>query len=114
ETHPFVGEAIDIRCAVAHHPAAITTQIPDTDVIAKDDENVWLLRVHHVSSPLFRDRGAARSSSAVPAQLRPAGPRAARTAPDTRFAFSWQTRCGRVGGRHEAPLPSRDIGAQRR
>src|SRR5215831_12927023 len=37
EHHPFVGNAVDIWCLVAHHAAAVAAEVPVPDVIAPND-----------------------------------------------------------------------------
>ncbi len=47
EHHPFRGEPVDVWCLIAHQPAAVATQIRNTDVISPDDQNVRFLLVRH-------------------------------------------------------------------
>ena len=37
ETHALVGDAVDVRRAIAHQAVAVTTEIADPDVVAPDD-----------------------------------------------------------------------------
>ena len=39
----FVGDAVDIGRAVAHHPAVVGADVPIADVITHDDQDVWFL-----------------------------------------------------------------------
>jgi hypothetical protein len=41
EDHPFPADAVDVRRAAAHHAAMVGTDIPDADVVAPDDQDVW-------------------------------------------------------------------------
>ena len=43
EHHSFLGDAIDVGRAIAHHPHRVGTDISLTDVVAEDDEHVWFL-----------------------------------------------------------------------
>ena len=43
EDRTFVGDAIDIGRAVAHHAAVVSTDVPITDVVTHDREDVWLV-----------------------------------------------------------------------
>ena len=49
ECNTFVGDAIDIRRSVAHHASAEVTDIPRTDVVTPQDQNVGLLFGHSCS-----------------------------------------------------------------
>jgi hypothetical protein len=42
EAHTFVGDAVNVRGAIAHQAIAVATEIGDSDVVAPDDENVGL------------------------------------------------------------------------
>src|SRR5262249_53956910 len=48
ERGALVSNAIDVGCAVSHHPAAEERAVPDADVIAPEDEDVGFLRSHGV------------------------------------------------------------------
>ena len=50
EKHSLVGDPVDVGREVAHHSAAVATQVRDADVVAPDDEDVRFL-VRHGSSP---------------------------------------------------------------
>jgi hypothetical protein len=56
EPHPFIGDAVDVGRAIAHHPAAVATQVPDADIVTPDDEDVRLVDLlrllRHALSPL--------------------------------------------------------------
>src|ERR1700722_5160276 len=56
EPHSLVGDAVDIRRALAHQAVAVTTQIGDADVVAPDHQNVGLT-VRHESGPFSRPSG---------------------------------------------------------
>ena len=43
EQHALLGDAVDVGRAVAHQPMRVTAQVRLTDIIAPDDEDVWLL-----------------------------------------------------------------------
>src|SRR5207247_4618144 len=45
EQRAAFGEAINVRCLVAHHALVVGADVPVTDVVAPDDEDVWLLRL---------------------------------------------------------------------
>ena len=51
EKHSLVGDPVDVGREVAHHSPAVTTQVPDADVVTPDDENVRFLVGHF--SPLL-------------------------------------------------------------
>ena len=44
EDRAFVGNAVDVRSAVAHLAAIVGADIPVADIVSHDDEDVWLLR----------------------------------------------------------------------
>ena len=46
EDHALVGDAVDVRGAVAHHALAVAAEVPHADVIAPEDENVGFLVCH--------------------------------------------------------------------
>ena len=48
EKHSLVGDPVDVGREVAHHAAAVATQVRDADVVAPDDEDVRF-GVRHVS-----------------------------------------------------------------
>ena len=39
----FFGDAVDVRGAISHHPAVVVTDIPSTDVITPDHEDIGFL-----------------------------------------------------------------------
>src|SRR6058998_2441134 len=41
--HPFVGDAIDVGRLIAHHPPTVTAEVPVTDIVAPDDEDIGFL-----------------------------------------------------------------------
>ena len=43
EDHPFLGDAVDVRRAVAHHPHRVGADVRLADVVAPDDDDVGLL-----------------------------------------------------------------------
>jgi hypothetical protein len=47
EQHPFVGDAVDIRGAVAHDAVAVAAQVRHSDVVTPDDDDVGLRVVGH-------------------------------------------------------------------
>jgi hypothetical protein len=47
EGNAFVCDAVDVRGSVAHHASAEVTAIPSADVIAPQDQDIWLLRSHN-------------------------------------------------------------------
>jgi hypothetical protein len=51
EDRAFVGDAVDVGRAVAHHAAVVGADVPVADVVAHDDEDVRLLLL------LLRRRG---------------------------------------------------------
>jgi len=55
EDRTFLGEAVDVGRAIAHHAATVGADVPVADVVAEDDENVGFL--------LLRVRGRAREAS---------------------------------------------------
>ena len=42
EDRAFLGDAVDVRRAVAHHAAVVGADVPQPDVVAEDDEDVRL------------------------------------------------------------------------
>ena len=42
EDRAFLGDAVDVRRAVAHHAAVVGADVPVADVVAEDDEDVRL------------------------------------------------------------------------
>ena len=44
---PSLRDAIDVGRAIAHHAAAVVADVPDTDVVAPEDEDVRFLRGGH-------------------------------------------------------------------
>jgi hypothetical protein len=46
EQHAFLGDAIDVRRAIAHQPMCVATQIRLADVIAPDHQNIGLVDGH--------------------------------------------------------------------
>ena len=42
EDRAFLGDAVDVRRAVAHHAAVVGADVPQPDVVAEDDEDVGL------------------------------------------------------------------------
>ena len=52
EPHPLVGDAVDVRRAVAHQPVAVAAQVRDADVVAPDDQDVGLVVGHAAVSSL--------------------------------------------------------------
>src|SRR5262245_23110087 len=53
ESHPFVGDAVDVGRSVAHQAIRVATEVGLADVIAPDDDDVWFLGCH-VTSPHLR------------------------------------------------------------
>ena len=47
EAHPLVGDAVDVRRAVAHQAVAVAAQVGDPDVVAPDHQDVRVLGVGH-------------------------------------------------------------------
>ena len=41
EGHPFLRDAVDVGGPVAHHAAAEVADVPDADVVAPEDQDVW-------------------------------------------------------------------------
>lgn len=59
EKNPFCGDAVDVGGPVPHHPAAVTGEIPDSDVVSEDHEDIRLLVVslgRHGISPRLSPR----------------------------------------------------------
>jgi hypothetical protein len=54
ERDPFVGDAVDVRRAVAHHAFAEVADVPHADVVTPEDQDVWLLYSHGVFLPRVR------------------------------------------------------------
>src|SRR4030095_10180587 len=48
--HAFFGDAIDVGGAVSHDAFVIRADVDPADVISPDDQNVWFLFCHFVSS----------------------------------------------------------------
>jgi hypothetical protein len=44
EHQAFLGQAVDVRGLVAHHPVVDGADVPVADVVSPDDEDVRLLR----------------------------------------------------------------------
>jgi hypothetical protein len=49
----FVGDAIDVRGSVAHHAATEIADIPRTDVVTPENQDVRFLWWHIVFSPIW-------------------------------------------------------------
>src|SRR5208282_6124374 len=49
EDRAFLGEAVDVEGLVAHHPVAVAADVPVSDVVSPNDEDVWLVRVRHMT-----------------------------------------------------------------
>ena len=43
EAYAFLGDTVNVRRLVAHHAAVIVADVPGTNIVAPDDEDVWLL-----------------------------------------------------------------------
>ena len=43
EDRAFVCDAIDVGRAITHHAAVVRTDVPVTDIVRHDDDDVWLL-----------------------------------------------------------------------
>ena len=43
EAHAFLGDAVNVRRLVAHHAAVIVANVPGTNIVTPDDEDVRLL-----------------------------------------------------------------------
>src|SRR5207253_8437969 len=43
KAHPFLRDAVDIGCAVAHQPVTVATQVGDADIVAPDHDDVRLV-----------------------------------------------------------------------
>ena len=43
EDRPLFGDAVDVGRAVAHHPSVVGTDVPESNIIPPDDEDVRLL-----------------------------------------------------------------------
>src|SRR5439155_20751871 len=46
EGHAFFGDSVDVGRAIAHHAPAEVADVPDSDVIAPKDEDIWFLGWH--------------------------------------------------------------------
>src|SRR5262249_833468 len=44
----FVGDAIDVGRAIAHHAAAVAAQVPNAEIVAPNPADVGLLGFRHV------------------------------------------------------------------
>src|SRR5208283_646888 len=49
EDRAFLGKAVDVGGLVAHHPVAVTADVPVSDVVSPNDEDVWLVRLRHMT-----------------------------------------------------------------
>src|SRR5208283_5605904 len=49
EDRAFLGEAVDVEGLVAHHPVAVAADVPVSDVVSPNDEDVWLVRLRHMT-----------------------------------------------------------------
>src|SRR6185503_1691514 len=57
EVASLFGDAIDVGRAVAHNSLVVGADVEPADVVAPDDQDVWLLLVvGHCGSPLVRDQ----------------------------------------------------------
>src|SRR5207249_1004454 len=45
EQHPFLGDLVEVRCPASHHPTVVGADIPDADIIAHDEDDVWFVAV---------------------------------------------------------------------
>src|SRR5262249_21256914 len=52
EHHAFLGDAVGVWCLVPREGMRIAAQVRDADVVPPDDEDVWLVRFGHLSSPV--------------------------------------------------------------
>ena len=43
EADAFFGDAVDVRCFVAHHAAVVVADVPGSDIVTPDDEDVGFL-----------------------------------------------------------------------
>ena len=42
EKHAALGKFIEVRCSARHHASAVSADVPNADVIAHDEDDVWL------------------------------------------------------------------------
>ena len=68
----FIGDAVDVGCAVSHHAAVVGADVPVADVIRHDDEDVRLLRLC-LSGRDCQGYGAKRKEESYAAACRPVG-----------------------------------------
>ena len=52
EHRAFLGDAVDVRRAIAHDAVVVATEIEPADVVGHDEENVRLAGLCHVSPPV--------------------------------------------------------------
>jgi hypothetical protein len=57
ESHPLVGDTIDVGGPVTHQAVAVATEAGDTDVVTPDDEDVGLVN-HQLASPSVVEPGS--------------------------------------------------------
>jgi hypothetical protein len=43
EHHPFLGDAVNVRSAIPDHAESVGAYVGLTDVVAPNDENIWLV-----------------------------------------------------------------------
>jgi hypothetical protein len=43
EQRAFLGDAVDVRRAPAHHPSMVGADVPDADIVGHDHHDVWPL-----------------------------------------------------------------------
>ena len=66
EDRALVGDAVDVGRAVTHHAAIVGADVPVADVIAHDDEDVWLLRLLREGWRAYSERGCGESEQSRP------------------------------------------------
>src|SRR5215475_8091314 len=47
EGHALFRNAVDVRCAIAHHAATEVADVPDPDVVAPENQDIGFVRLCH-------------------------------------------------------------------
>jgi len=47
EAHALIGNAVNVRGAIAHHAIAVAAKVCDPDIVTPDNQDVWLACLGH-------------------------------------------------------------------
>src|SRR5271170_3654696 len=67
----FVGDAVNVGCSTSHHAAVVGAKIPDADVIAHNDNDIWFfaLRLNRSGCPKKRHRSSKHGGESAANQV---------------------------------------------